>query len=135
MEESLSDPTVPELPPVANTPGSKKKATYRTKEGTSPSREPNWRDVVLSSFEYPEAPFKRIREEIDELRNQCVRMEHINRGVSKALDNCGPINILWEMAKKTDQSKVEALGTEKAQLVAQVVAMTKELAEKSEEIR
>lgn len=67
MEESLRDPTVLELPLAANTPDSKQKATYRTREGTFPSREPNWRDVVLSIFEYPEAPFKHTREEIDEL--------------------------------------------------------------------
>ena len=55
--------------------------------------------------------------------------------MSKALDNCGPKNILRELAKKMDRAKVEALETEKAQLAAQVAAMTTELVEKSEEIR
>jgi hypothetical protein len=39
------------------------------------------------------------------------------------------------LAKKTDQSKVEALENNKAQLAAQVEAMTRELTQKSEEIR
>ena len=55
--------------------------------------------------------------------------------MSRALDNCGPGNILRELAKKTDQSKVDALETEKAHLIAQVAAMTLELAQKTEEIR
>ena len=40
-----------------------------------------------------------------------------------------------ELARKTDQSKVEALENEKAQLAAQVEAITQELTHKSEEIR
>jgi hypothetical protein len=39
------------------------------------------------------------------------------------------------LARKTDRSKVNALETEKAQLVVQVAPMTQELTEKSEEIR
>ena len=91
--------------------------------------------MVLSTFEYLEAPFKCIREEINELQNQYVRLEHITQGMSKALDNCRPKNTLWELAKKMDWSKVEALETKKAQLAAQVAAMTTKLVEKSEEIR
>ena len=70
-----------------------------------------------------------------ELQNQYFRMEHITRGVNRALGNCGPGNILRELAKRTDRKQVEALETEKAQLAAQVAAMTRELAQKSEEIR
>ena len=51
------------------------------------------------------------------------------------LVNCRPGNVLQELAKKTDRSKVDALETEKAHLTAQVVAMTLELAQKTEEIR
>ena len=52
-----------------------------------------------------------------------------------ALDNCGPVNILRELAKKTNRSKVDALETEKAQVAAQIAAMTQDLAQKSKEIR
>ena len=61
-------------------------------------------------------------------------MEHITRRVNMALSNCGPGNILRELAKRTDRKQVETLETEKAQLAAHVAAMTRELAQKSEEI-
>ena len=55
--------------------------------------------------------------------------------MSRALDNCGPGNILRELAKKTDLSRVEALEMEKAQPAAHVAAMTQDLTHKGEEIR
>ena len=61
-------------------------------------------------------------------------MEHITHRVNRALRNCGPGNILRELAKRTDRKQVETLKTEKAQLTAHVAAMTRELAQKSEEI-
>ena len=70
-----------------------------------------------------------------ELENQYFRMEYITRGVNRALGNCGPENILQKLAKRTDRKQVETLETEKAQLAAQVAAMTMEIALKSEEIR
>ena len=87
------------------------------------------------TFEFPEAPFKCVRDELTELPNQYFRMEHITRGVNRALDNCEPGNILRELAKQTDRKQVETLETKKAQLTAQVAAMIQELAQKSEEIR
>ena len=62
-------------------------------------------------------------------------MEHITCGVNRTLGNCGPGNILRKLAKQTDRKHVETLETKKAQLAAQVAAMTRELAQKSEEIR
>jgi hypothetical protein len=94
-----------------------------------------WRDIYMSSFELPETPFKRVWEELTNLQNQYWRLEHITCGVSRALDNCGPGNILRQLAKKTDQSKVDALETEKAQLAAYVATMTQELTQKNEGIR
>ena len=55
--------------------------------------------------------------------------------MNRALGNCGLGNILRELAKRTDRKQVETLETGKAQLAAQVAAMTRELAKKSEEIR
>ena len=60
-------------------------------------------------------------------------MEHITRGVNRALNNCGPGNILRELTKRTDRKKIEALEMEKTQLAAQVAVMTQELSQKSEE--
>ena len=69
-----------------------------------------------------------------ELQDQYFRMEHITRGVNQTLDNCGPRNILRELAKRTDWKQVETLETEKAQLAAQVASMTQELTQKSKKI-
>ena len=55
--------------------------------------------------------------------------------MNRALDNCGPGNILRELAKQTDRKQVETLETEKAQLAAQVAAMTHLLAQESKEMR
>jgi hypothetical protein len=69
------------------------------------------------------------------LHNEYWRLEHITRGVNKALGNCSVGYILRELVRKTDRFKVEALETEKAQLAAQGAAMTRELTQKREEIR
>ena len=55
--------------------------------------------------------------------------------MNRALNNCGPKNILQELAKRMDQKQVEALEIEKAHLATEVAAMTQELAQKNEEIR
>ena len=112
--EDSSDPAIPEPPHAAPTPESKKPALPPPRQEARPSKEPHWRDIDLSFFEYPETPFKRIREELTELQNQYFRLEHITRGVSQALDNCGPGNILRELAKRMDQTRVETLEMEKA---------------------
>ena len=52
-----------------------------------------------------------------------------------AMDNCGPGNILRDLAKRADRKELEQLKTENAQLTAQVASMTQELSQKSKEIR
>ena len=92
------------------------------------------KDVDLSAWDFPEALSNRIHDELTELETH-YRMEHITRGANRALDNRGPGNILWELAKRVDQKEIEKLETEKAQLAAQVAAITQKLSQKSEEIR
>jgi hypothetical protein len=58
--------------------------------------------IDLTTWELPETPFKRVRAELTNLQNEYWRLEHITRGASMALGNCGPGNILRELAKKTD---------------------------------
>ena len=60
MEESSSDPAVPKPPPTVPTPNVRRAATPQPQTEASPSREPHWRDIDLSSFEYLETPFKRV---------------------------------------------------------------------------
>ena len=130
-----SDTAVPEPPPTSPPPEIRKSASPPPQHDAGIHREVPWRNIDLSTFEFPEAPFKRVHDELTELPNQYFRMEHITRGVNRALDNCGPGNILRELAERTDRKHVETLETEKAQLAALVAAMTQELAQKSEEIR
>ena len=66
-EESLSDLAVPEPPPTAPTPDSRRAATPQPQNEAGPSRVLHWRDIDMSSFEYPETPFKRIQEELTHL--------------------------------------------------------------------
>ena len=76
IEELLSALTVPELPLAVPTPESRRPAATLTRDEPGPSWEPHWRDIDKSSFEYPETPFKRIREEIIHLQNHYFRLEH-----------------------------------------------------------
>jgi hypothetical protein len=59
--------------------------------------------VDLSSWDFPETPFKRIYDELNELQTQYNRLEHITREARVALGGCGPGNILREIAKKADR--------------------------------
>ena len=133
-----NDPVVLEEPPVS--------PTSRIQKPTSPpppppctkvetSREAHSRDIDLSAWDFPEAPFKQIHNELAELQTQFYRMEHITSGANQALDNCGLRNILRELAKKADRTEIKKLETVKAQLVAHVATMTQELSQKNKEIR
>ena len=133
--EDSSDTAVLEPPPASPPPKVRKQTSPPPRQEAGTNQEVPWKDIDLSTFGFPEAPFKLVRVELMELQNQYFRMEHITRGVNQALNNCGPGNILRELAKRTDRKQVETLETEKAQLMAQVTAMTQELAQKSEEIR
>jgi hypothetical protein len=99
--------------------------------------------VDLSSWDFPETPFKRVYEELDELQAQYYRLEHITKGASMALGGCGPGNIIREIAKRADfRKELEEVKREfdlakmdNAHLHAQVASMAKELGQKNEEIR
>ena len=138
--ETSSDPIVPEAPP--SSPGSPPPIRQRPisppphhHPEAGPSREATWRNVDLSAWDFPENPFKRVQEGLEDLQTQYFRLEHIARGANQALDNCGPGNILRELAKRADRKELEQARTENAHLTAQVAAMTQELSQKSEEIR
>jgi hypothetical protein len=99
--------------------------------------------VDLSSWEFPETPFKRVYEELDELQTQYHRLEHITKGASTALGECGPGNIIREIAKRADSRKeldevkreFDLAKADNAHLHAQVASMAKELGQKNEELR
>jgi hypothetical protein len=72
-----------------------------------PSRTSPWRNVDLSSWDFPETPFKRVYDELDELQAQYHRLEHITKGANTAMGGCGPGNIIREIAKRTDRKELE----------------------------
>jgi hypothetical protein len=142
--ETSSDPIIPDVAP--SSPGSPQPLSRPASPHPSPpppsahpeagrSREATWWNVDLSAWDFPDNPFKRVQEGLEELQHQYSRLEHIARGANQALDNCGPGNILRELAKRADRKELEQVKTEKTHLTAQVVAMAHELSQKSEEIR
>ena len=116
--EDSSDTAIPELTPASPPPKIRKPTFPPPRPEAGPNREIPWKDIDLSTFEFPEAPFKRVWDELTELQNQYFRMEHITRCVNRALGNCRPGNILRELAKRTDRKQVETLETKNAQLAA-----------------
>jgi hypothetical protein len=153
-----SDPANPEAPPSSPgsppprrapspAPGSRRAASPplpppEIHPEAGPSRASPWRNVDLSSWDFPETPFKRVYDELDELQAQYHRLEHITKGASTALGGCRPGNIIREIAKRTDRKELEEVKREfdlakmdNAHLHAQVASMAKELGQKNEEIR
>ena len=80
--EDSSDPVVLEKAPISPTPSFWKHASPPPPPPCSkvgPSREAHWRDVDLSAWDFPEAPFKRIPDELAEIQMQYHRIKHIIR--------------------------------------------------------
>lgn len=95
-----------------------------------------------SGWDFPDNPFKRVHDELEELQTQYYRLEHIIKGASLAVGGCRPGNILREIAKRADRKELEQARRELDQarmdnvhLHAQMAAMLEELGQKSEEIR
>ena len=64
--ESLGSKEIRKLTKVF--PGSRRKLTYRVIDGyKTPIQVSNWREVILSSVDFQDDPFRRIQEEIDQL--------------------------------------------------------------------
>ena len=77
-----------------------------------------------------------------DLQTQYYWLEHITKGANHSLNNCGPRNILRELAKRADRKELDQakreldqIKTKNAHLNAQVTAMAHELGQKSEKIR
>ena len=69
-------------------------------------------------------------------------MENITRGANQTLNDCGPENILRELARKADRKQLDhakkeldQVKTGNVHMNAQVAALAQELSQKSEEIR
>ena len=116
-----------------------------SQQAAGPSRtqvEAPWQNVDLSAWTFPENPFQRVYADLDSLQLQYHRLEHITRGVNQALNDCGPGNILRELANNADRKELDLakkeldrVNTANAHLNAQVSTMSQELSRKTNEIR
>ena len=77
-----------------------------------------------------------------EAQRQYKRLELIAQGANQALDNCGPENIVREIARRANRqeleqvrAELEQVRNENALLQAQVAAMSDELDQMNEELR
>ena len=52
---------------LTTSPGSQKKQTYQVLERRKPIQLPDWKAIAIKSFDFEDDPFRRIREEIDQL--------------------------------------------------------------------
>ena len=156
-----SDPIIPDAPPSSpgspssQRPPSSPSRIRRTLSPPLPSppqqppqpeagpiRDSIWRNMDSSGWEIPEAPFKRVHDELTELQTQFHRLKHIIPGASQALGGCGPGNILREIAKRANRKELEEAKRElnqarmdNAQFHAQMASMADELGQKSGEIQ
>lgn len=64
---------------------------------------------MLSSFELPDDPFKRTREDMDQLKSLYAWSEKISRGACKLVNNCQLINIIEELEKLVQQLMMATL--------------------------
>jgi hypothetical protein len=102
-EPPLPDPIPIPAPAPAPAPETRNTATPRPREEGAPTKEQPWRNINPATWEPPEAPSKRVRAELTNPQNEYWMLEHITRGVSKAMGNCTAKNILRELARKTDR--------------------------------
>ena len=84
-----------------------------------------WQNVDLSAWTFPKAPFQKVYADSENLQLQYHRLEHITRGVNHALNDCGPGNILRELANTADRrelvlakKELDRVNTENAHLNA-----------------
>ena len=88
----------------------------------------------MTSFDFEDNPFRRIREEMDQLQEQYSKLEYVTKGACKLLGNCRLGNICKEL-KKFQQKDMATLEATNVILLSQVADLKVELAMKNEEIR
>ncbi len=131
--ESLDPEEIAQL--QKRSPNSRRKATYRAPEGRSPIRAPDWQSAIVSSFDFQDNPFKRIREELDQLQSQYSRLEFVTRKACELLGDCRPKHLATEIGKLQKESKGGKFEEQNRILTEQVGTLTKELAGKQEEVQ
>ena len=110
-----------------------KKQTYWSPNGKLPLRNPNWKVIAMTSFDFEDNPFRQIQKEVDQLQGQYSKLESVTKGAFKLLGDCKPGNIVKEL-KKLKQKDMGALEATNTTLSLQVVDLKVELSKKDEEI-
>ena len=64
-------------------------------------------NVDLSAWTFSKNSFQRVYADLDNLQLQYHRLEHITRGANLALNDCGPKNILRELANRADRKELD----------------------------
>ena len=115
--------------------GSRKKSTYEALDGKTPIWVSNWKEVVMSSFNFQDNPFWRTQEEIDQLQSQYSKLKYVTKGACKLLGKCKPMDLCKELEKMVERKDTTTLEANNAKLVGQVADLRVEIAKKNEEIR
>ena len=99
---------------LEGSPSSRKKSSYCSPEGKLPVRHLDWRTITMSSFNFEEDPFRRVKEEMELLEGQYSKMEAVRREASKLLGNCKAGYIIKELKnlKQEDNSELKAHNTQ-----------------------
>ena len=129
--ETSGDPIILEAPPSSTgnplpsirRPNSPPPPPPHHHPEAGPSWETTWQNVDIFAWDFPENPFRRVKSGLEDLHTQYFQLEHIARGANQTLDNCGPRNILRELAKKADKKELDRVNTENSHLNEQVAAM------------
>ena len=102
-------PPSPTRPPTPFRPTSSP-PTYHPEAG--PSGEAPWPDEDPSDWNFPANPFRQAQEGLEEAQRQYKRLELIAQGVNQALGNCGPGNIVRDIARRANREELEQARTE-----------------------
>ena len=89
----------------------------------------------MTSFNFEDNPFRRIREEIDQLQCQYSKVEYITKGACNLLGNYKPIDLCKELEEVVQQKDTSTLEADNATLAAQVADFKVEITLKNEELR
>ena len=89
----------------------------------------------MTSFDFEDNPFQRIREEIDQLQYQYSKVEYLTKRACKLLGDCKPIGLCKELEKVVQQKDTSTMEANNAALAAQVVDFKVEVALKDKELR
>ena len=88
----------------------------------------------MGSFDFEEDPFRRLKEELELLKGQYLRMDAVTREASKLLGDCKASNFIKELKKlkKEDNSRLK---THITHLKVRVTVLQGTVKAQDEEIR